>query len=170
MTDDLTIRPLDRPGDLGWVLLAHGELYADEFGWVTEPVTARILADFAERQSPQQSAWIAELAGRRVGCVFCVRVDDETAKLRLLLVDPAVRGRHLGRRLVDQCVEFATRVGYRRLVLWTNEPLAVARRLYLAAGFRLVSESRHDAFGPDLLGQEYELDLAERPERLPVAT
>jgi GNAT superfamily N-acetyltransferase len=160
---DASIRPLGRPGDLGWVIMAHGEMYAEEFGWDTEfeALVARIVADYAASRDPRrEAAWIAELDGQRVGCVFVVAKDADTAQLRILLVDPVARGQHLGRRLVGECVEFARRAGYRRMVLWTNEPLAAARQIYLAAGFSLVSEERHHSFGVDLTGQYYQLDLA----------
>jgi GNAT superfamily N-acetyltransferase len=157
-----TIRPLGRPGDLGWVVMAHGELYAAEFGWNTEfeALVAKIVADYAARPDPQRdAAWIAEADGQRVGCVFLVAKDADTAQLRILLVDPAARGHQLGRRLVGECLAFARRAGYRRMVLWTNDPLAAARHIYLAAGFSLVSEEPHHSFGVDLIGQHYELDL-----------
>jgi len=160
---EASIRPLGRPGDLGWVVMAHGEIYAAEFGWNTEfeALVARIVADYAADPDPgREAAWIAEADGRRVGCVFLVARDCDTAQLRILLVDPAARGQRLGRRLVGECVGFARRAGYRRMVLWTNEPLAAARQIYLAAGFSLVSEERHHSFGVDLTGQHYELDLA----------
>jgi GNAT superfamily N-acetyltransferase len=158
-----TIRPLGRPGDLGWVVMAHGELYAAEFGWDTEfeALVAKIVADYAGGHDPQrEAAWIAEAGGQRVGCVFLVAKDADTAQLRILLVDPAARGHHLGQRLVDECLAFARRAGYRRMVLWTNHPLVAARHIYLAAGFSLVSEEPHHSFGVDLIGQHYELDLA----------
>ena len=157
-----TLRPLDRPGDLGWVVMAHGEQYAAEFGWDTtfEALVARIVADYASDHQPgREAAWIAEHAGRRVGCVFCVRKDDETAQLRILLVTPEGRGSGLGQRLVDRAIEFARAAGYRRMVLWTNDPLAAARRIYLDRGFRLVDEERHHSFGVDLVGQNYALAL-----------
>jgi GNAT superfamily N-acetyltransferase len=158
------IRELGRPGDLGWVVMAHGELYASEFGWDTsfEALVARIVADFAaDHDRARERAWIAELDGERVGCVFCVAGDDPgTAQLRILLVDPRARGHHLGRRLVDTCVGFARAAGYERVRLWTNDPLVAARRIYLAAGFTLVDEERHRSFGADLVGQVYELALA----------
>jgi GNAT superfamily N-acetyltransferase len=160
---EASIRPLGRPGDLGWVVMAHGEIYAEEFGFNAEfeALVARIVADYAAGPDPaREAAWIAEAGGRRVGCVFLVAKDPGTAQLRILLVDPAARGQRLGRRLVGECVGFARRAGYRRIVLWTNEPLAAARHLYLAAGFSLVSEERHHSFGVDLTGQYYELDLA----------
>jgi GNAT superfamily N-acetyltransferase len=156
------IRDLGAPGDLGWVVMAHGEQYAAEFGWDAsfEALVARIVADFAADHDPRrEGAWIAEREGRRVGCVFCVRKDEETAQLRILLVTPEGRGAGLGRRLVDHTVGFARAAGYRRLVLWTNDPLAAARRIYLDRGFRLVDEERHHSFGADLVGQNYVLAL-----------
>jgi GNAT superfamily N-acetyltransferase len=156
---EVTIRDLGRPGDLGWVLMAHGELYAAEYGWAVEAVTARILADHAAARAGHDAGWIAELDGTRVGSVLCVREDDRTARLRLLLVDPAARGQGVGRRLVARCVDAARDAGYERLVLWTNEPLAAARRLYLDAGFVLTDEQWHGDFGVDALGQSYQLAL-----------
>lgn len=95
-----------------------------------------------------------------MGCVFCVRKDDTTAQLRILLVTDAGRGRGLGRRLVSECVGFARAAGYQRMVLWTNAPLAAARHLYVEAGFRLTAADPHSSFGIDLIGQHYKLELA----------
>ena len=163
--DDIRIRELGAPGDLGWVVLAHGEVYAEEFGWTTEfeALVARIVADYAaERDPAREAAWIAERGGRRVGCVVCVADPDDarTAKLRILLVHPDGRGRGLGGRLVDTCLAFARDVGYERMRLWTNHPLAAARHLYLERGFALTGEEPHHSFGHDLVGQTYELALA----------
>jgi GNAT superfamily N-acetyltransferase len=159
---EAVIRPLGEPGDLGWVVMAHGEQYAREFGWDTtfESLVARIVADFAAHRDPtRDAAWIAELHGRRLGCVFCVGAEETTAKLRILLVDPAGRGHGLGTRLVEQCLDFASSAGYSKIRLWTNDVLAAARKIYLAAGFRLVEQEPHHSFGVDLVGQVYELDL-----------
>jgi GNAT superfamily N-acetyltransferase len=158
------IRPLGEAGDLGWVVMAHGEVYATEFGWDTsfEALVAQIVADYAVAHDPtREAAWTAELDGRRVGCVFCLAdpEDDSTAKLRILLVQPDGRGHDLGRRLIGRCLEFARTGGYDRVRLWTNHPLAAARHLYLERGFRLVAEEPHHSFGVELVGQTYELDL-----------
>ena len=153
-----TIRRLGRPGDLGWVGMAHGELYAAEFGWNAEieALVARIVADYAGDHDPvREAAWIAEVDGRRVGCVFCLAADRETATLRILLVDPAARGHGLGRRLVETCLDFARAAGYRRITLWTNDVLVAARRIYEATGFHLVDQDRHHRFGHDLVGQHW---------------
>jgi GNAT superfamily N-acetyltransferase len=167
-TEQVVVRDADRPGDLGWVVMAHGETYAAEFGWNTEfeALVARIVADYgAEPANARQAAWIAELDGERVGCVFVVAADENCAQLRILLVDPRARGHRLGARLVDQCIAFARDAGYSRLVLWTNDVLASARRIYLAAGFDLTGEDPHHSFGVDLVGQTYALDLLAREGR-----
>lgn len=159
-----SIRSLDQPGDLGWVVMAHGELYSAEFGWAShfEALVARIVVDYAEaHDASREAAWIAELDGTRVGCVFCVAVDDTTAALRILLVDPRARGHGLGYRLVDTCLAFAHEAGYSRITLWTNDVLASARRIYQAAGFELVGQEPHHSFGHDLIGQTWARDLAE---------
>jgi GNAT superfamily N-acetyltransferase len=166
----IRIRPLGAPGDLGWVVAAHGEIYAAEYGWDStfEALVARIVADYAAGPDPaREGAWIAEVDGRRAGCVFCVAADETTAQLRLLLVDPAARGHGLGGRLVDECLAFARAVGYRRMRLWTNHPLAAARHVYLARGFTLTDEEPHRSYGADLIGQTYQLDLAAGPASRP---
>ncbi|WP_344168546.1 GNAT family N-acetyltransferase [Kribbella lupini] len=157
------IRPADQPGDLGWVLQAHGELYAAEYGWGLpfEALVARIVADYAEAHDPaRETAWIAEVGGERAGCIFCVQGPDEsTAKLRLLLLTPAARGQGLGGRLVDTCLAFARDADYKRMVLWTNDPLEAARNIYLRRGFTLTGSEPHTLFGEGLISQYYELDL-----------
>jgi GNAT superfamily N-acetyltransferase len=154
----MLIRRLGKPGDLGWIVMAHGEAYAAEYGWDTtfEALVARIVADY---DPERDAAWIAEVDGERAGCVFCVRADDETAKLRILLVQPSARGQGAGARLVDECVSYAREAGCRRLTLWTNDVLTAARRIYQAAGFTLTDEEPHHSFGKDLVGQTWTLDL-----------
>jgi GNAT superfamily N-acetyltransferase len=162
---EAVIRPLGRPGDLGWVVMAHGELYDSEFGWdaTFEELVARIVADYAGGHDPErEAAWIAELDGACVGCVLCVAEDERTARLRLLLVLPAGRGHGLGGRLVDTCVAFARHAGYACIRLWTNSPLVAARQVYLQRGFLLLEEESHHSFSVDLIGQTYHLDL--RPD------
>jgi GNAT superfamily N-acetyltransferase len=157
-----TIRPLGQPGDLGWVVMAHGEVYAEEFGWdaTFEALVARIVAEFAANHDPRREyAWIAERDGHRVGCIFCVAADKATAQLRILLVHPDGRGSGVGRRLVDTCIDFARSAGYERMRLWTNHPLAAARTIYVERGFVLTEEEPHHSFGVDLIGQTYELNL-----------
>lgn len=116
--------------------------------------------DYAHNHDPRrEAAWVAELDGERIGCVFCVAADDTTAQLRISLVHPSARGQRLGGRLVDECVSFARAAGYRRMKLWTNHPLVAARGTYMSRGFILEAEEPHHSFGVDLVGQVYILDL-----------
>jgi GNAT superfamily N-acetyltransferase len=164
--EKVIIRPLGRPGDLGWAVLAHGEVYAQEYGWDIEfeALVARIVADYAGDHDPaREAAWIAEAGGNRVGCVFCVAQDESTAQLRILLVHPSARGLGAGTVLVRTCMEFARQAGYARMRLWTNDILADARRVYLAHGFRLIDSQPHHSYGADLVGQTYQADLTAAP-------
>ena len=152
-----------RSGDFGWMVERHGVLYAEEYGWdeTFEGLVAEIVGAFARAHDPaRERAFVAELDGRRAGCVLCVRDDDDSARLRILLVEPWARGHGLGTRLVDECIAFARAAGYTRMVLWTNDVLVAARRIYERAGFTLVEEGRHRAFGQDLVEQTWALDLA----------
>ena len=158
-----TVRAADRPGDLGWVVQAHGDLYAREHGWDTEfeRLVLGVVAAYAADHDPAREAcWVAELDGRRVGCIMLVRSDAEsTAKLRVLLVDPAARGHGLGRRLVGTCLDFAAAAGYRRVELWTTANLPAARHLYQEAGFALADEQPQHRFGHDVVGQTWAREL-----------
>jgi len=160
--EDVVLRE-PAPGDLGWIVQRNAAVYASEYGWNTdyEGLVARIVADFAEDHDPHlERVWIAELDGRPVGCVMCVRDDaPATARLRLLLVEPEARGLGIGDRLVGAVIDFARGVGYRELVLWTNDVLTSARRIYQRHGFVLVAEKPHRSFGKDLNGQDWHLSL-----------
>jgi DNA-binding MarR family transcriptional regulator/GNAT superfamily N-acetyltransferase len=153
-----------RVGDIGWAIERHGRLYHDEFGWNEdfEALVATLFAQFATKHDPAaERCWIAELNGERVGCVFVVRnaLDSNVAQLRCLLVDPRGRGLGVGKQLVNECVTFAKSVGYPKMMLWTNDVLVSARRIYEATGFSLVSQERHRSFGHDLVGQVWMKEL-----------
>ncbi|MDH6594793.1 DNA-binding MarR family transcriptional regulator/GNAT superfamily N-acetyltransferase [Variovorax sp. TBS-050B] len=151
-----------QPGDMGWVVQQHGELYAREYGWNSEfeALVADIVARFVRRFQPEwERCWIAELEGERVGAIFVVRKSPTTAQLRLLLLAPSARGLGLGGRLTDVCIAFARAKGYRKMVLWTNSCLEAARAIYAKRGFRLDKSEPYEGFGQQLVGETWSLRL-----------
>ncbi|GAA3392179.1 bifunctional helix-turn-helix transcriptional regulator/GNAT family N-acetyltransferase [Cryptosporangium minutisporangium] len=155
------IRPA-RTGELGWVLTRHAQIYQEEYGWPGfEAAVAQILAEFLGRADQgRQQFWVAERNGRLLGCVGCAAEDEETARLRLLLVEPSARGHRLGVRLVDECLAFARAAGYRRIVLHTQDALTAARAIYAKAGFTVDHTSAEDSLDPNGLAEHWSLDLA----------
>ncbi len=147
---------------MGWIVHRHGALYQAEYGYDErfEALVARVVADFIEHLDPaRERCWIAERNGETVGSVFVVGKSKHVAKLRLLLVEPSARGLGIGKRLVDEVVQFARGAGYRKVVLWTQSELTAARRIYHAAGFRCVREESHRSFGTPAVAEVWELEL-----------
>ncbi|RST53272.1 helix-turn-helix domain-containing GNAT family N-acetyltransferase [Variovorax sp. MHTC-1] len=150
------------PGDIGWVVQQHGEIYAREYGWNSEfeALVAEIAAQFLRKFQPEwERCWIAELDGERVGAVFLARKSATVAQLRLLILTPQARGLGLGARLTDECIAFARHKGYKKMVLWTNSCLVAARGIYAARGFKLVKSEPYVGFGQQLVGETWELKL-----------
>lgn len=165
-TTTITLRP-HRPGDLGWVVHRHAVLYGQEYGWDIrfEGLVAQIAADFIAQFDPaRERCWMAEQAGadgatRIIGSVTIAKKTRQTAKLRLLYVEPSARGLGVGKRLVAQAEAFAREVGYRKITLWTNSILTAARGLYLDAGYQLVASESHESYGQRLVGETWEKRL-----------
>ncbi len=150
------------PGDFGWVVRRHAELYAQEYQW-TEPfegLCAQIVADYANtNDAKRERCWIAEMDGENVGCVFLVKETAIVARIRLLLVDPKARGLGLGARLTDESIRFAREAGYKRITLWTHSVLTAARHIYQKAGFQLTRTERHKSWGRPVVSEFWDLEL-----------
>ena len=159
--DTITLRPF-RPEDAPWLVERHGTLYAQDEGFDDSfaPLVAGILDDFIANHDPdREQGWIAEADGQRLGSIFCVRLDETTAKLRLFLLVPEARGRGLGRRLIDTCMGFARSKGYVQMQLWTHESHRAACALYAATGWQLVDSKPVHSFGVDLVEQSWKITL-----------
>jgi GNAT superfamily N-acetyltransferase len=148
---------------MGWVVQRHGELYWQEYHYDErfEALVAEIVAEFIQKlDSAHERCWIAERDGERVGSVFLVKKSATVAKLRLLLVEPSARGLGIGKCLVNECVEFGRKAGYKKIMLWTQSELAAARGIYKSAGFELTAEEHHDSWSrKNLIAETWELKL-----------
>jgi DNA-binding MarR family transcriptional regulator/GNAT superfamily N-acetyltransferase len=150
------------PGDFGWVVKRHAELYAQEYKWKEpfEGVCAQIVADFVNKfDSKRERCWIAELDGENVGCIFVAKESEKVARIRLLLVDPKARGLGLGARLTDEAVRFARESGYARMTLWTHSVLKAARHIYQKSGFKLMRSEKHKSWGQPVISEHWDLEF-----------
>lgn len=161
-----------RPRDLGAIIRQHGLLYSKECGFdiSIEIYVAGPLSVFAGSRGNRQRIWIVEKEGSFMGSVAVAEHSGEEAQLRWLLLDPAVRGGGLGRRLVGEAVRFAKETGYRSVFLWTVNLLPAAARIYRDAGFRLTVEKEVLQWGVPLREQRYDLPLFPEGERSMPAT
>jgi DNA-binding MarR family transcriptional regulator/N-acetylglutamate synthase-like GNAT family acetyltransferase len=151
-----------QPGDMGWVVQKHGQIYSEDYNLNEqfEALVAGLVAGFIKNNDPKkEKCWIAEKDGETVGSLFLVKEHDEIAKLRLLLVEPKARGLGIGKRLVEESTKFAKKAGYKKVILWTNDFLQIARGIFVKAGYTIVKAESHQAFGRNLISEKWELEL-----------
>jgi len=140
----------------------HGRLYAQDEGFEEsfETLVYDILSAFVARHDPScEQGWIAQAGDERLGSIFCVRLSERRAKLRLFLLVPGARGQGLGGRLLRTCMTYAKHKGYRSMQLWTHESHKAACALYAKSGWSLVSSKPVHSFGVELAEQSWEIEL-----------
>jgi len=157
----ISIRHDLRPGDVGCITYLHGILYAPEQGWdhTFDSYVAIPLAEFARSRSPGQSIWIVEDGERIVGSLAIVKFSEREAQLRWLLLIPEMRGQGIGRKLVEEALDFCRDAGYSSVFLWTVNTLPIAAKLYQSVGFRKTEELMHELWGRTVTEVKYELRL-----------
>jgi GNAT superfamily N-acetyltransferase len=163
MSDEnrLTVRTTLKPGDIGAIVRMHGLIYAKEYGFdhTFEAYVAGPLAECVRAAFPRDCIWIAEKGERIVGCIAIVAASPNVAQLRWFLVDPAVRGCGLGKRLLNESLAFCKGVGYKSIILWTVSSLTSAGQLYRSVGFEKVEEKPGRCWGVDVIEEKYKLLL-----------
>ena len=149
------------PGDIGYITYMHAVLYAPEQGWdhTFEAYVAVPLSEFARSKSSREKIWILEEGDRIAGSVAIVKRTEEEAQLRWLLLEPEIRGRGIGRWLVEEALDFSRDMGYESIVLWTAESLPIAEKLYRSVGFEQILRVRHERWGSIVNEVKYELLL-----------
>lgn len=158
---EIEIRPFTID-DRDWVVAAHAELYAREAGFDDSfgALVGDIVDAFITGHDPAcERGWIAWDGTERLGSIFCVRVDAETAKLRLFQLTAQARGRGLGRKLLETCTGFARARGYSAMVLSTHKSHEAACALYLRNGWHVLEERPVVSFGQPLIEMDMGLTL-----------
>jgi DNA-binding MarR family transcriptional regulator/N-acetylglutamate synthase-like GNAT family acetyltransferase len=150
------------PGDMGLIASRQAVLYRDAFGWGygIEVNEGEVVTNFLRNFKPgREQCWVAEVDGQMAGSIFLTDEGNGLSRLRLLYVEPVFQGLGIGDALVSTCISFAREVGYARMTLWTHTILETARRIYARHGFHIVDQREHNAFGPTLMGETWELAL-----------
>jgi ribosomal protein S18 acetylase RimI-like enzyme len=156
-----------RPGDLGAIIAHHGAVYSREYGLdatFEAHVGASVVAA-GERGWPgtREGLWIVELEGAHAGSLALTDEGSGEAALRWFVLEPALRGQGLGRRLVGEAVEQAERIGYSSIGLETFSELTAAAHLYRSHGFELAWTKPAARWGRDEISyQRYELRFQAR--------
>ena len=151
-----------KPGDIGYITYRHGVVYANEYQLdeTFEAYVAKYMAQFVENYDPtKENMWIVENETKIIGSIAITKVDEKTAQLRWLLVEPHERNKGIGNKLVTEAITFCKQRGYQKIVLGTFSDLLFARYLYEKNGFRLIESKSHHIWGQDLTEEQWELDL-----------
>jgi putative acetyltransferase len=85
---------------------------------------------------PKGLLWALQDGDKLVGCVGFKRLDDTTAEVKRLYVQPAYRGQQWGYRLMEAVLGTTRQLGYQRLVLDTVPQTIDAQRMYVRMGFK----------------------------------
>ena len=149
------------PGDIGYIIYMHGIFHALEQGWdhTFEVYVAVPLAEFAQSKSSREKIWILVEGNRIAGSVAIVKRTEEEAQLRWLLLEPEIRGRGIGKWLVEEALDFSRISGYESIFLWTVETLYIAANLYRSVGFVQRERLTHEIWGSTVTEVKYELPL-----------
>ncbi len=150
------------PQDRDWLVAEHRDHYARAEGFDASfgVLVAQILDDFIADHDPlREAGWIAWEGEARLGSIFCVGLDDTTAKLRLFLLTPEARGKGLGKRMLATCMGFAKAQGYAGMQLWTHESHRAAGALYAQTGWTLGRSEPVVSFGQPLVEQHWHIRL-----------
>lgn len=152
------------PGSIGRVAELHGTYYHRhwDFGLFFEAMVATELAAFLGRYDDRRDGfWTAVSGGSIEGSIAIdgSHAPSEGAHLRWFILSDALRGKGIGRRLLETAIGFCEGRGYRRMSLWTFEGLHAARHLYGKYGFRLVDQKDGTRWGRQVREQRLELEL-----------
>lgn len=151
-----------QPKDIDYIIKRHRELYTKEHGFGKEfgDYVEKYMLKFNESHDEnRENIWIAEADGKIVGVIAIVKADDATAQLRWFLIEPEMRGKGLGHRLMQTALDFCKEKYYKHVFLWTVSSLVTARHLYKSYGFELTETMPNDSWANNLTEERWDLEL-----------
>lgn len=158
----IKIRNDFEPGDIGFVIQSHGELYKEEFGYGHhfEQYVTEGIVEFLQLPKPNKSrVWICEHNAYKMGFLLLFDRGDETAQLRYFFIYPEFRGSGIGNKLMNLFMDYLKEMNFKHCFLLTTNDLGSAVHLYKKYGFRMVEETETFEFGKSLFIQKYTLEL-----------
>jgi GNAT superfamily N-acetyltransferase len=130
-----------RADDAPAIIALIGRVFAEyEFIWDPSTEVPDLFQLERRYARPAGAFWVARLAGEVVGSVGVERLPDGRAELHRLYLDATLRGRGVGRALVETVLEWCREAGIGRLTLWSDTRFDRAHRLYEAMGFTQTGE------------------------------
>jgi len=146
--------------DVPAVMLLIGRVFA-EYGLLLMPAfeVPDLLRFNAHYTPPRGAFWVVREDTRVVGSVGVERLDDRTAELHRLYLDSTLRGRGIGRALVETVLDWAREQGVRRLVLWSDTRFEQSHRLYRRLGFEQLGERTVEGDVNDSREYRFERDI-----------
>jgi RimJ/RimL family protein N-acetyltransferase len=146
--------------DVPAVMLLIGRVFA-EYGLLLMPsFEVPDLLRFNEHYTPPRgSFWVVRDVTRVVGSVGVERLDTRTAELHRLYLDASLRGRGIGRALVETVLTWTRDEGLERLVLWSDTRFEQSHRLYRRLGFTQLGERTVEGDVNDSREYRFERDV-----------
>jgi GNAT superfamily N-acetyltransferase len=163
VSDPVVVRRELGRGDADAIAWIHARVYAPEYGMndnFCESVRSSVNAAIAKGWPQAGGAvWLIDGESGLAGSLGLTDEGDELGRVRWFVLAPELRGRGLGRRLVQELIAEARAAGFKRLELETFNALAAAAHIYRTAGFRLIWARERADWGPPITYQRYELEL-----------
>lgn len=148
--------------DIDYVISRHRILYQDEYRLspVFGDYVDKGVHHFAQHfNAGKECMLIPEIDGHPVGSIAIAKADDKIAQLRYYLLEPEVRGKGLGHKLVDMALTFCHDKGYTHVFLETISALKTARHIYKSKGFEITHTHKNPEWGKDVWEERWDLDL-----------
>lgn len=159
---DISYRHEIKSGDIGYIIYLHGFIYSNESNFSSdfEKYVVKTFCNFLEKYSPEKDRiWMAEYNNKIVGCVAIVHQPNEEAQLRWFLLDPAFRGLGIGKKLLNDAVDFCREKKFKNVFLLTTSLQDKALQMYKMTGFELTESTEVKEWGKSFNEERYDLKL-----------